>query len=77
MGAGALIDGIERADVFDFIAEKIETIGLIRGDGVDVDDAAPNRIMPGRFADSFSIVVECLELLQQAVERLRLALGEL
>ena len=60
--AGTLRDGVEGPDLFKFVAEEIETVGLRRGDGVDVDDAAANRVVAGRFADGFGIVVEGAEL---------------
>ena len=74
--AGALGDGIEGADFFELVAEEIEAIGLGRGHGVDVDDAAADRVVAGGFADGFGIVIERAELGEEAGERKRGAAGE-
>jgi hypothetical protein len=74
--AGALGDGIETADFLDHVAKEIETVGLGGGDGVHIDDAAPDGVVSGRFADGFGIVVEGVEFLEEPGEGMGLAGGE-
>jgi len=75
-GARALRDGIKFADRLDLVAEEIQAVGLVGRDGVDVDDAAADRVVAWGFADGLGVVIEFLELLEQALERLRLAAAE-
>ena len=74
--AGALGDGIEGADFLKIVAEEIEPVGLRGGDRVDVDDAAADGVVSGRFADGLGVVVEGAELLEEAGEGERRAAGE-
>ena len=76
MFAGALGDGVEGADVFDFVAEEIEAVGLGGGDRVNVDDAAADRVVSGGFADGFAVVVEGVEGFEERGEGLGLSAGE-
>ena len=76
MFARTLGDGIEGADVLDFIAEKIETVRLIGRDRVDVDNASADGVVAGGFADCLCVVVERTQGFEQGVERLGLAAFE-
>ncbi len=74
--ARALGHGVELADVVEFVAEKIEAVGLGRVDRVEVDDAAAHGVGAGGLADGLAVVVEGAEFFEQGLEGMGLALGE-
>ena len=54
----ALRAGVEAADALDFVAEKVESIRLLRIVGIDVEQAAAGGELSGVLAERFGVVVE-------------------
>ena len=69
-------DGVELPDRLQFVAEEVEAVGLVGCDGIEVDNAAADRVVAGRLAHGFGIVIEFLELCEEALKRLLLSTGE-
>ena len=69
-------DGVKSSNIFDLIAEKIETVGLVGSDGVDVDQAASHGVVTRGFAERFRIVVELVKLGQEIGKRIGVAAVE-
>jgi hypothetical protein len=59
-----LRDGVEFADVLQFIAEKIKPLGLRGVDRIEIDDAAAHGVGAGGFADGLGVVVEGAEFFE-------------
>ena len=57
-GMQALIDKIEAADAFNFVAEEIDAIGAVGVVWVDVDQATTGGGLSGLFAERFGVVIE-------------------
>ena len=66
-----MVSGVEAADGFDFVAKKVDTVGKVGIDGVDVDEAAAYGKLAGLLADGFGVVSQFVaeavdELLQSS-----------
>ena len=61
--------GVELPDCVDFVAEKVDSDGGVGGDGVDVQNPAARRELPGRLAEGFVVVSERGELFAELARR--------
>ena len=75
-GAGALGDGVESTDFLELVAEEIEAVGFVGGDGINVDDATAHGVVAGGFADGLAVIVEGLEVGEQGLERVGFTAAE-
>ncbi len=65
---GTLRGGIEAADRFDFVAEELDADGALGFGGVDVEDAAANRVLAGHFDDVGGGVADGVQVGEQGFD---------
>jgi len=71
--AGTLGDGIERADFLERVAEEIQPVRLVGGDGIEVHNTAAHGVLAGCLAHRLAVVVKRADQIEQALERAVLA----
>ena len=65
----ALGDGIEDADFLQRVPEEIQAVGLVRGDRINVHNAAAHGVLAGRLAHRLAVVVKGSDQFEQTLER--------